>query len=324
MKVNPLYLLTSPEIKEIFSLFHELTGLVISFTELKENGMLVFFPSEKKAKYCELIQSIPEGKKRCYKSDLQGVKKAIQEQGPAIYRCHAGLINVAIPLFYKENLVGAIITGQLLTENPEEKDFSKIRENLNSLPLDFKELREAYFSIQVIPRDKLFIATRFLSLIASYLVEKENRFVLQEKLIRKQRQLLEEKRELEKLRSQLRKYFTSFQTKERFSSTPERIIIRAKEFMDKNFNRPLSLKEISQKLYLSPPYFSYLFKKHTGLTFTQYLRKVRIEAAKRLLMLQPHLSIKNIAFAVGFSDPDYFCKVFKRMEGITPTQFSGR
>ena len=81
-----------------------------------------------------------------------------------------------------------------------------------------------------------------------------------------------------------------------------------------------SLVEIAKDVSLAPSYFSAVFKKETGVTFTEWLAKARIERAKRLLE-KNDLSVLEICFDCGYSTPSQFIKVFKRMTGFTPSAY---
>ena len=73
-------------------------------------------------------------------------------------------------------------------------------------------------------------------------------------------------------------------------------------------------------MHLHPSYFSTVFKNAAGLSFKEYLNKVRIEESK-ILLQNTDFSIIDIAVAVGFEDQSYFSKVFKKYTGTTPKQF---
>ena len=87
-----------------------------------------------------------------------------------------------------------------------------------------------------------------------------------------------------------------------------------------HFREELTLEDVAQAVHFSPYYLSRLFREELGLTFVNYLTIVRMEEAKRLL-LETDQTVSRIADAVGYQDPSYFTKVFKKMEGQTPTQF---
>ncbi len=101
------------------------------------------------------------------------------------------------------------------------------------------------------------------------------------------------------------------------------IIRRTREFIRTNYKKKIKLADISKAIYLSPYYLSHIFKRETGITQMEYLAKVRIEEAKRLLE-STQWTTTRIAFEVGHSDQSYFCKVFKKNEGISPYSYKKR
>jgi len=98
------------------------------------------------------------------------------------------------------------------------------------------------------------------------------------------------------------------------------IIRKTREFIRANYKKKIKLEDISKAVYLSPYYLSHIFKKETGSTILEYLTKVRIEEAKRLLE-NTSWNTTRIAFEVGYPDQSYFCKVFKKLEGISPYKY---
>lgn len=85
-----------------------------------------------------------------------------------------------------------------------------------------------------------------------------------------------------------------------------------------NFHRDFSLDELSKELKLQSNYISKIFKQNTGQTILQFTTDLRITTSKIFLQ---NFSVKETAFSCGFRDEKYFMKVFKKNEGITPTQF---
>lgn len=98
------------------------------------------------------------------------------------------------------------------------------------------------------------------------------------------------------------------------------VIYEAKKYIDKHFNKDISLKEISQEVSISPQYFSRIFKEELGVTFIDYLTQVRIKHAKKMLK-EKNKSIKEICFEIGYNDPNYFSRLFKKIEGVSPTEY---
>ena len=101
------------------------------------------------------------------------------------------------------------------------------------------------------------------------------------------------------------------------------IIRKTREFIRANYKKKIKLIDISKAIYLSPYYLSHIFKKETGSTLLEYLTKVRIEEAKYLLE-NTQWNTTRISFEVGCSDQSYFCKVFKKSESISPSDYRKR
>ncbi len=99
----------------------------------------------------------------------------------------------------------------------------------------------------------------------------------------------------------------------------ESVVERAKKYMEENFRKDISLEDVSQKVDISSYYFSKIFKEETGENFIEYLTRLRMEEASRLLE-ESDISIKEVCSEVGYSDPNYFSRNFKKYAGITPTE----
>lgn len=100
------------------------------------------------------------------------------------------------------------------------------------------------------------------------------------------------------------------------------LIIKACTIIHENISQEISLEELARRVEISPFYFSKLFKEETGENFIDYITMARMQTAKDLL--RDHtLSIKEISASSGYSDPNYFSKLFKKIMGLTPTEYRG-
>lgn len=97
-------------------------------------------------------------------------------------------------------------------------------------------------------------------------------------------------------------------------------ILLAKEYMQENFWRSLTLEEVSAYVGFNASYFSNLFKRETSMNFLEYLTTLRIDHARERLMKTDD-SVNEIAEAVGYSDVKYFSRIFKRSLGLSPNKF---
>ncbi len=102
-----------------------------------------------------------------------------------------------------------------------------------------------------------------------------------------------------------------------------RIIRQAEKYVRENLDGELSLQNVAGHVYLSPAYFSSLFKQMKGQPFTQYVNKLRVDNAKELLA-DESLSVRYIARHSGFADASYFTRVFKNVMGMTPGEYRQR
>lgn len=120
--------------------------------------------------------------------------------------------------------------------------------------------------------------------------------------------------------SQIRELFAMVQ-KDQSNSF---MITRVMRYIGEHYQqRDISVKQIAAELYITPTYLSSLFKRKTGKTIGEYLTKVRMEQAAQLL-LDLRLKTYEVALAVGYEDPNYFAKIFKKEYGVTPSEYRER
>jgi len=96
---------------------------------------------------------------------------------------------------------------------------------------------------------------------------------------------------------------------------------RAVDYMAINYTENLSLKKVSDAVFISTFYLSHLFRKEMNTTFSDYLCTIRIEKAKGFLKNGKDPRIREIAEKTGFNDPNYFAKIFKKMVGVAPKEY---
>ncbi|NIK78780.1 two-component system response regulator YesN [Paenibacillus castaneae] len=101
------------------------------------------------------------------------------------------------------------------------------------------------------------------------------------------------------------------------------VMAEVRAYMEQNIAREVTLEEVANLVGLTPNYFSLYFKKTTGVTFIHYRMTKRIEAAEQLLA-QPHYRIVDVAHETGYEDYSHFAKTFRKVKGITPTEFRSR
>jgi YesN/AraC family two-component response regulator len=150
--------------------------------------------------------------------------------------------------------------------------------------LDQTVLRRAYFDTRVVSREQHSAAVKLLTIFAEHLEIVSNQIVIQ-----------------------------------RDNAEPP-MITKAKDFIREHHTEDLSLHQVARFANASRFYFCKLFKRATGLTFTNFLSRVRIERSKNLL-INPHLRVGEVAYEVGFQSLTHFNRVFQKLLGQSPTEY---
>jgi AraC-like DNA-binding protein/ligand-binding sensor protein len=263
--------------------FKEVTGLPLTLRPLG-SLQLSFQCRKEQAPFCALMSRENRSCAACLQSQSQ-IADAAGEQ-PHTGLCHAGLCETAVPLRLGNRSIGFLWTGQVFLRKPSESQF---RRTLNVLAgrgmnVDQSTLRGAYFEMRLVPREQHAAAVKLLTIFAKHLEMLSNQIVIQ-----------------------------------RENAEPA-TITRAKNFIREHHAEDLSLLQVAQSAHMSPFYFCKLFKRTTGLTFTNFLSRVRIEKSKNLL-INPRLRVSEVAYEVGFQSLTHFNRTFQKMLGQSPTQY---
>lgn len=111
--------------------------------------------------------------------------------------------------------------------------------------------------------------------------------------------------------------------KEGYNSPKKQNLFEIKEYIDLNISEKITLDELSEKFFINKFYLTRIFKDQFGISVNNYIIQQRITYAKRLLRFSD-MAIEEIAAACGINDGNYFAKLFKRVEGISPREFRRR
>ncbi len=321
---------------QLCEIYYHNTGMVVSIHQPDTAQRISFYPQEQKSQFCKLIQSTPKGLARCVDCDREGLAFARRKGSFHIYHCHAGLVDVVIPLDYKGVDVGCLMSGQVLLEQPGLGDVAALYarvEDLGGIPFD--AFARALATVEVVEKSRLHFCMKLLDLMANYIIMAENEIHLQKAIVIKHREL--HRRELEQVRLEktLRDLSISvLTTRPRGKGTPaarkaggeqhaDHAIEKARSFITENFSKDIVLEDVAHAVFLSPNYFSSVFRRSAGCTFRTYLVRTRMEAAKAMLA-ETDLPIKEIVYRAGFKDYNYFNRAFRALEGIPPAQFRSK
>ena len=279
--------LTSSQLfKDYEKAFREATGLPLAIRPAKAYTNALR-RTEKENPFCALVAQTNESCAHCLKMQEDLEAKAGLE--PRTLHCFAGLCDSAVPIRVGDELVAFLQTGQILLHQPNREEFTRTTKQLLSWGSDvnLKALEEAYFQTRVFDEEQYNAMLRLLSTFAEHLAMISNSIA---------------------------------QEGDGSSVREPALVGNAKRYIQDRYQRKISLDEAAQAVNASTRHFCKVFKQATGLTFTDYLARVRVEKAKNLLQ-NPHLRVSEIAFETGFDSISQFNRSFKRITGLAPTQF---
>jgi len=122
------------------------------------------------------------------------------------------------------------------------------------------------------------------------------------------------------LTSEVMENIISILYQNRFKKQSNEHLMKAINFIKKNYESEISLDMVAKNVFVSGYYLSHLFRDEMNMTFSDYVNKVRMEAAVKL-MKERRLSISDIAIKTGFKEAGYFSKIFKKYHGISPKKY---
>src|ERR1700730_406709 len=269
--------------KEYERAFGDATGLPLALRPL-ETWNLSMAGKPRENRFCALMSQCNRTCAAC----LQ-IQERIAEQsteGPTTATCVAGLADTAVPLYAGEGVIGYLQTGQVSLKDHSAAQFERITKQLMDwgANLDLQEVKEAYFHTRVLSAGQYNAMVKLLEIFAKHLSIVTNEITVQE------------------------------------NEAEPPLVRRARAYIAGHQADPIGLNDVAKAMHVSTFYFCKMFKNATGLTFTEYLGRVRIEKANTML-LNPHLRISEIAYDVGFQSLTHFNRVFRQVTGQSPTAF---
>jgi len=263
-------------------LFFKLTGLYTTFIDIEGN----FITSDRGLRpFCLLIAKFGM-KQKCDECNINACKKVVKLKSPLIYKCFAGLTEIISPIIVQGKVLGAVLTGQIRVKGEEEKKYVKIPKLSENR---IKKLSAAYRDIPIITKEQIESAAQLLFLLINYIFKIEYEILVYKEITK-------------------------------YKTYPQEVVKKVIDYITSNYSKDICLKDISEKFNISQFYISRIFRKETGYSIMNYLTKIRMDNAVKLLK-NPTIPIKKIAYLVGYTDEYYFHKVFKKNYQITPARF---
>lgn len=146
--------------------FYSLTGFTISIWDAEFN-QLSFQPKEMRG-FCRYIKSSKNGNLRCFMSDKKICMEAAKTGKPATHCCHAGLIDTAVPIKFKDTVMGYMMFGQV-TDEKNKKLTATLKKLSRDLDLDYNTLNECYNELEFYDKEKIDAAANILKMATRYL-----------------------------------------------------------------------------------------------------------------------------------------------------------
>ncbi len=263
--------------------FSDATGLPVSLRPV-ESWQLPHHGHRHENRFCALMAEKSHSCSACLQVQQKLSETATHE--PQSVTCQIGLCDTAVPVRMGEQLIGFLQTGQFFRKEPTAAQFERTAKLAAEwgIRVERQELKDAYFSGSVLSARQHDSVVKLLYIFAQHLSLITNQIAVQQQ-----------------------------------NSEPP-VITRAKQFIKEHQTEDLSLGQVAKAVNTSSFYFCKMFKRFTGINFTDYLSRLRIEQARNLL-LNPNLRISEIAYEVGFQSLTHFNRVFKKIIGQSPTEY---
>lgn len=265
--------------------FHLATGFVLKLQPATDTDGLNPF-GEHANPFCRLMGCSPQAKEICDKTFAAIRKKAAENGAPGKACCFAGITHLAMPVISAGEHIATLYGGQFMLEKPTKRDFEKVSRNFVRMGLgdQLKALEHAWFHTPVVSGTKLRAILYILETFAERISQHAATLLL-----------------------------------EPFEDEPA-VVTRARKFIDDRFAQPIAMPDAARHLRMSPSGFSKVFKRAVGITFTQYVARVRVEKSKKMLA-NPGATVRNIAFQSGFDSISQFNRSFRQYAGMSPSQY---
>jgi AraC-like DNA-binding protein len=263
--------------------FRDATGLPLTLRPV-EGWQLAHQGDTRQNAFCALMSRANHSCSAC----LQTQQRACDGSNgvPCTTKCALGLHETAVRVMVGQDTIAFLQTGQIFFKPPTPQQTQRALRQIRAWGLhpDEKEVTRCYEATPVVPQGEYQAKVRLLQFFADQLGALANQIMLQ-----------------------------------RENAEPEQIT-RARRFIEANFQEEISLTTVAQQAGMSSFYFCKTFKKVTGLNYTKYVTRVRVEKAMHLL-LNPKYRISEIAYEVGFQSLAHFNRAFRSVACETPTEY---
>ncbi len=226
----------------------------------------------------------------CRRTLLRAEARAVQRIAPIQYSCPSGLLKILVPVFVQGRHVANLLAGPFTLRALNRRRLGELMARLSGAGLGDRqpELETTWRHAPRLSTEKGRAVATLLGMFARHL-EGAAREILADRPAPARAPLLE----------------------------------KVEAFLREHADRRVPLREVAAQVRLSPCHFCAVFKRQTGLTFTAYRNRLRLERAADLLR-DPGRRVTDVAFEAGFDSIPYFNRAFRRRFGCSPTEYRRR
>lgn len=224
----------------------------------------------------------------CQRKLVQAERRAVRMAEPVQYCCPSGLVKILVPVFVNGNHLGSLLAGPFTLQSLDGERLADLMARLEATGLGGRltELQTTWRYSPQLTSEKCRAAAILLGMFARYLEEFGQRAPVS-----------------------------------RSGRSP--LLDKIEAFLAQSQGGSVSLREVATRVNLSPCHFCSVFKKQTGVTFTEYRNRQRLSRAEELLRDQER-RVSDVAFEAGFESIPYFNRAFRRRFGCSPSQYRRR
>ena len=266
--------------------FHEATGLSLRIVARRDTGERICLHTAENP-FCCLITKTLGDSRPCLAVQAQLQRRLNQKLSPHHVQCFAVLRELALPVMVEGEPVATLFAGQVLVNDQHDRPaFAPVARALRRLGVkgDLRPFAQAHAQTPVVTSRQFRALTQLLAWFADDLTRYAQSAMLRQ------------------------------------HAGEPLVVAHAKDSIKAHLTEHLTMHQAASQVHLSKQYFCRVFRASTGMTFTEYVCRLRLEKAKELLA-DLALRISDVAFAAGFQSIPYFDRTFRRYAGTSPSDY---
>lgn len=243
--------------------------------------------------FCQNAKLTSKGLRSCLRCKAASLRKAIDKKETYIGQCYLGLTEIVRPVMVNDKMVCVIFLGNIILNDQKNDIMRTVSKICEFTGIDSRLLNNCLQSAQPINKEDLSQYHNILDVLEHLIKSSVTQPSGQKNTAR---------------------------PSPIYCSTNHWAIESVENYILEFYNKDLKLTQLANLYFLNPDYLCRLFRKETGLSFSEYVNRTRIERAKELLELTSK-EILDISTEVGFANVTYFNRIFKKITGVSPREY---